>query len=560
MLLRLSPAITLIVLAVPITLGIVCTILPAFGIFSAIGGTSLSLHGWRELFATPGFPTALRLAFTTGVLATALSLLFAIGFCATTAQRPAFLFLRRWLAPLLASPHSTMALGFAFLVMPSGWLMRLLSPWATGFDRPPINLVTVQDPFGLTLVSGLILKETPYLILMILAASAQIPVDRTLSAACALGQRPAVAWLKAIFPQIYPQIRLPIFAVLAFALSVVDVALILGPSSPPPLAVLATRWFANYDLGLYFLAAAAATLQLVLVISCIGIWRTAEVPLANAARYWIERGAPDRLSGHLVRVASTGAIVVGALGLLSLLGMGLWSVAKAWRFPDDFPSGWQIDLLVRHADQILASAGTTCVIGALSVLVALVLTLACLENEQRRGLRPGTVALWLLYMPLLVPQIAFLFGVQTLLIRMDLDGTLIAVVWVHVIFVLPYVFLSLAEPFRALDPHYAASAAALGAKPCRIFVAIKLPLLTRSILVAAAVGFAVSVGQYLPTLFAGAGRVVTLTTEAVTLAGGADRRIIGTLALVQSALPLTVYGVALAVPAILFRNRRELSI
>jgi putative thiamine transport system permease protein len=121
------------------------------------------------------------------------------------------------------------------------------------------------------------------------------------------------------------------------------------------------------------------------------------------------------------------------------------------------------------------------------------------------------------------------------------------------------VFLSLADPFRALDPRYAAAAAALGACPARIFLAVELPLLARPILVAAAVGFAVSVGQYLPTLFAGGGRIVTLTTDAVTLAGGADRRVIGTLALMQSALPLAAYGVALAVPAIMFRNRRELA-
>ena len=71
-----------------------------------------------------------------------------------------------------------------------------------------------------------------------------------------------------------------------------------------------------------------------------------------------------------------------------------------------------------------------------------------------------------------------------------------------------------------------------------------------------AVGFAVSVGQYLPTIFAGAGRVATLTTEAVTLSGGADRRIIGVYAFLQSALPLLVYGAALALPALIYRRRR----
>ena len=43
-------------------------------------------------------------------------------------------------------------------------------------------------------------------------------------------------------------------------------------------------------------------------------------------------------------------------------------------------------------------------------------------------------------------------------------------------------------------------------------------MLLRPLLIALAVGFAVSVAQYLPTLFAGGGRFSTLTTEALSLA------------------------------------------
>jgi len=180
--------------------------------------------------------------------------------------------------------------------------------------------------------------------------------------------------------------------------------------------------------------------------------------------------------------------------------------------------------------------------------VALVLVLACLENEARQARRPGRRVLWLVYAPLLVPQIAFLFGAQVLLVRLAWDGTLAAVVWAHLVFVLPYLFLSLADPWRALDPRYARAAAGLGASPWRIFFRIKLPLLSRSILTACAVAFAVSVGLYLPTLFAGNGRVATLTTEAVTLAAGADRRVIGAYAMLQAAIPLAAYLAAVAVP------------
>jgi ABC-type uncharacterized transport system, permease component len=41
-----------------------------------------------------------------------------------------------------------------------------------------------------------------------------------------------------ILPILYGQLRLPIYAVLAFSLSVVDMALILGPTTPPTLATL----------------------------------------------------------------------------------------------------------------------------------------------------------------------------------------------------------------------------------------------------------------------------------------------------------------------------------
>jgi putative thiamine transport system permease protein len=84
-------------------------------------------------------------------------------------------------------------------------------------------------------------------------------------------------------------------------------------------------------------------------------------------------------------------------------------------------------------------------------------------------------------------------------------------------------------------------------------------MLLRPILTAAAVGFAVSVGQYLPTLLIGGGRVTTLTTEAVALASGNDRRRIGLTALMQTATVILPFALALLVPRLVFRNRRGLA-
>ena len=73
-----------------------------------------------------------------------------------------------------------------------------------------------------------------------------------------------------------------------------------------------------------------------------------------------------------------------------------------------------------------------------------------------------------------------------------------------------------------------------------------------------AIGVSVSAAQYLSTLFAGGGRVSTLTTEALALADGGDRRLSAIVGLAQTLFPFAVYATALAGPRILHGKRRGL--
>jgi len=272
----------------------------------------------------------------------------------------------------------------------------------------------------------------------------------------------------------------------------------------------------------------------------------AEAIVGRLARVWIAGGRRGG-SGWAIKIAAGGAMrLVVALALAALAANALWSVAERWRYPAVLPTAWALTRWQHHAGELGALIWTTAALGVTAALCALGLTLGCLENEQRHGLHVSNRGLWLIYTPLLVPQVSFLFGLQVLLVGAGLDGSWIGLVWSHLLFVLPYVFLSLGDPFRRLDERYARSARCLGASPNRVLWRIKLPMLWRPVLAACAVGFAVSAAQYLPTLFAGAGRFDTLTTEAVGLAAGADRRVIGLYALVQSLLPLLPF--ALAVP------------
>jgi len=558
-LLPLAPAVTLALMLGPVAAGLAFTLLPAFGWLPALGGHGLGLGPFRDLAAQPGLAASVRLSLVTGLLATAASLAVTVLVLAGWHGTRAFRAVERALSPLLSVPHAAAAFAVAFLIAPSGWIARALSPWATGWDRPP-DLLLVQDPAGLALTLGLVVKEVPFLLLMALAALPQARAAERLTLARALGYGRVTGWLKVVFPAVYAQIRLPVYAVLAFSMSVVDMALILGPSTPPPLAVQTLRWMNDPDLALRFRAAAAATAQLALVLAALGLWRAGEIALARIGRRWATAGGRGHPAAEAAaRAAGLGLAALSAAAVLAgLAGLALWSLAAAWTFPDALPAGLTLGTWARHGPALAGPLAETLVIAAAATAAALALAVACLEAEHRHGLTPGARSLWLLYLPLLVPQIAFLFGLQTLAIGAGARDGRLPVIAAHLVFVLPYVFLSLSGPWRAWDARHATVARALGASPARTLLSVRLPMLLRPLLTAAAVGFAVSVAQYLPTLLIGGGRVATITTEAVALAAGGDRRLIGATALAQTGAVVLPFALALIVPRLVFRNRRAM--
>ncbi len=550
--LRPLPLITAALLALPVLAGLLGTLLPAFGYAPAIGLSDWSLAPFAQALAWPGLPQAAALSIWTGIASTIGAVIVLALVLAGWHGTPAFTVLERALSPLLAMPHAAAALGIAFLIAPSGWIARLVAP-VLGLDRPP-DLLIVQDGLGLSLIIGLIAKELPFLLLVSLAALPQVQPAIRLRTARSLGQGRMAGWLKAVFPGVYRQIRLPILVVLVYGMTNVDVAAILGPNTPSTLSVQVTRWMVSPDLSMRVTAAAAAVIQLGLVIFAIALWLILERSAGAMHRFWVwcNHGLPE---APLRWTGFTLASLSAALVLFGLLSLILWSFAGPWRFPNLTPDFLTLRSWMRHGPEMGMVALSTLAIAGLATLAALCLTIGCLEAEHRHGVTMGSRALWLLYLPLLIPQIAFLPGLQILL----LDPSFWSVTAAHLVFVLPYVFLSLGDPWRAWDTRYARVAAGIGASQDRTLWRVRLPMMIAPVLTAAAVGIAVSVGQYLPTLLIGGGRVPTLTTEAVALAAGGDRRAIGVWGLGQAAAAFAPFAIALIVPALLWRNRRGMS-
>lgn len=556
-LLPLVPVLTLLAMLGPVAAGLWGTVLPAFGHLPAAGLTGPNLDAFRGLLDWPGLPRAVQLSLTTGILATLVSLGIVIFLTAGWSGTAAFRFMERLLSPLLSVPHAAAAFGFAFLIAPSGWIARAFSPWLTGWDRPP-DLLIIQDQLGLAMVAGMVIKEVPFLLLMTLAALAQTDAQRSVTISQTLGYGRLSGWLKTVFPRVYAQIRLPVYVVLAYAMSVVDVAVILGPNTPPSLSVQIVKWMADPDIGMRLQGAAGALLQLGLVLGALVFWRLGESVVAWLGAKWVvagRRGRMDRAVAAISLGLGGASAVAVVLGLAALL---VWSFAGFWGFPEVMPDTLTTRSWLRHGSGAMAALGETALIAAVATLAAIALTIGCLEAEYRHGLQLSNRGLGLLYLPLLVPQIAFLPGLQTLLLNVGADVGRGPVMMAHLVFVLPYVFLSLADPFRAWDKRVGAVADALGASPDGVLWRVRLPMMLRAILTAMAVGIAVSVGQYLPTLLIGGGRVATLTTEAVALTSGGDRRAIGVYGLMQTGAALLPFALALIIPAVVWRNRRGL--
>lgn len=555
---RSATLLTVALLTLPLSLGLLGTALPALGYLPALGGREFGLEQFEALLTVPGLKASVLLSLASGLAATALSVSVTALFLAAFAGTRVLRRLQHALSPLLAIPHAAAAFGLVFLIAPSGYLIRLAAPFA-GIDRPP-DLLILHDPLGLAMTAGLVLKEMPFLFLVSLAALPQVDVLASRQLSAALGYGRIAGFLFLLWPGIYRQIRFAVYAVLAYSSSVVDVALILGPSLPGTLATRLLEWMNDPDLSKRFLASAGAILQLGVTATALVCWYAVERMGGALLAALRDRGHRFRNDRSLRITAATAVMFICITVFSGIVLLAAWSVAGPWQFPDLMPQKLTLRTWENALPRIGAALVTTLAAGVLSTLIAVVLTIGCLERETQTGRNGGQNALLLLYLPLMVPQITFLFGLQILFIGSGSSYRFAALVLVHLVFVLPYVFLSLSDAWRHFDRRYDVLAAALGSSRFSALIAIRLPMLTRAILTAFAVGFAVSVGQYLPTVLIGEGRLQTITTEAVALASGGNRRVIGVYALLQTLLPFIAFAVASFVPALLYRKRRAMQV
>ncbi len=515
---------------VPTLAGLLGVLGPALGYLPALGFTEPSLAPLTRVLAMPGLGQAAAMSLAVGLASTTLALLLAIAITAGLQSRPISRWLERLAAPLIAVPHLSIAVGAAFLLAPSGWLVRLV---AAPLDMQTPPAFTYGAGYDLLVLGAvLVLKETPFLVAVLVAAARNVEDRRSLALARSLGYSDMEARLKLLAPEWLARAKLAVAAVLVYGIGNLELALVLGPTAPPLLPVLVFDLLGDPDLTKRLDGSAAALLLTALTGLGYAAYRVGAALAGRLFRAWLATGPTPRLTRWLARTGDLATTLLLAFLALTFVVLVLWSLAGPWRFPDPLPAILHLDLWQRRAPDLLAHAGTTALVAVTTALTALAVVLLWLETTGRT-----TLPLWL-WLPLVVPQIAFLFGLQVLLLVIGLGPGLGPVILAHLLFVLPYTALLVADSWANQDPRFAAMARSLGHGPWATFWKIKLPLLKAPLALALAIGTSVSVALYLPTLFAGGGRITTLATEAVTLAQGGDRRLASATGLVLALLPL----------------------
>lgn len=510
--------------------GVVCVILPILAGLSWFLAPATHSQAWLSALADPRLPGAVKITVFTAVFSTVLALVIAI--LATILTYPGAVWgsLRRRLPALLAFPHAAFAIGVALLIAPTGWLARLLAT-ALAWQAPP-QWVTVQDSYGVSLMFALAIKESWFLLWMLAALLGEQSVNQQMIIARSLGYNRIQVWWKILLPQILPKLAWPLMAVFAYGISVVDMALVLGPTTPPTLAVLTWQWLSDPNLTRVAQGTIGALLLVGLLLTGVAIARLLWAGGQQLAAY--PRGR--RHTGAATRwLAHTSGILILMLGLIPGIMLLLWSLTDTWFFPSPLPVSWTLS---NWASADLQPLLTTLWVASSCVALLLPLTLIWLEWGSTR-LNP------LIYFPLLLPALPLAAAQYSVLLQLQMDGSAVGLIWSHMAWVLPYMLITLTGPYRAFDNRLITTARALGYSRWQACLRVKWPMLLRPILAATAIGFSVSVAQYLPTVFSGAGRFQTVTTEAIALSAGSDRRILAVQASLQMLLPLLAFASAL---------------
>ena len=265
--LMIAPA--LLVVGVLFVGGLGIAIRQSIGYFPLIGEDDFTSAHYRVLFDDLEFHKSLALTFLLASASTAISSLagLALALALRDIARCNRL-LNALLQVPIGIPHLVMAVALLHLITPSGLIAR--TAYAAGLVKVPLDFpVVVNDRYGFGIIIAYVLKETPFIALMVLGLLVRLG-DEYHCVARTLG---ASSWQRLRYvtlPMAAPAVASGALVVFAFAFGAFEIPYLLGRTYPAMLSVVAQRHFMSPDLTERPEAIAIAIV--IATITCLLVW------------------------------------------------------------------------------------------------------------------------------------------------------------------------------------------------------------------------------------------------------------------------------------------------
>ncbi|WP_231855635.1 ABC transporter permease [Tsukamurella pseudospumae] len=315
---------------------------------------------------------------------------------------------------------------------------------------------------------------------------------RAEQAARTLGAGPARAFLTATAPALLPAIASAASVVFLFCATSFGIVLVVGGSR---LRTLETAMYQEvvgaFDLRTAALLALVQIVVVILAVTLSGALRVRASRPSSAARPQPARPSGAARIGVLVGVPT--AVVALLFPLVALLlrslhpdPSGALSLDAYRRLTEDFGG-------VVPTKAMVMSLVTAAQAGAIALVVG---TLAALAISRSRGLL-SRFADAVVMLPLGVSAVTLGFGYLLALQSLPTVRESPAVLpFVQALVALPLVVRVLVPALAAVDPRQRQVAAVLGASPLRVFTTVDLPVIGRSVAVAAGFAYVVTLGEF----------------------------------------------------------------
>jgi putative thiamine transport system permease protein len=262
---------------------------------------ALSLPHWLALFADPQLPQALLATLVSTGLAAGGALIIALLAILTLWPGAGWARLSTRLPWLLAIPHVAFATSVLLVFAEGGKIWQ----WLPFLSPQP-------DRYGIGLGVTLAVKESAFLLWILSALLSEKQLSQQVIVLDSLGysRLQCLNWL--VLPAIGPALGKAMLAIVAWSLSVVDVAIVLGPGNPPTLAVLSWQWLSQGDVEQQAKGALASLLLvlLLLIIALVSylLWRAwrRTIPAVNGERLHF---SPITIARPLVQILPVNGVV-----------------------------------------------------------------------------------------------------------------------------------------------------------------------------------------------------------------------------------------------------------